>query len=93
LPKLKRNRPALVTYGVQVNPVYDASLSLLKQAAAAGADVIELGMPFSESDGRWARPFRLAAVRRIELPGRHSVKLAGEVRQFSHDDDQTTPLG
>lgn len=42
------NRPALVTYFMGGDPDYDTSLAIMKALPAAGADVIELGMPFSD---------------------------------------------
>jgi tryptophan synthase alpha chain len=47
--KLKEEgRPALVTYMMAGDPDYAASLAILKGLPGAGADVIELGMPFSD---------------------------------------------
>src|SRR5690606_8696390 len=42
------NRPALVTYFMGGDPDYETSLSIMKALPGAGADVIELGMPFSD---------------------------------------------
>jgi len=41
-------RPALVTFVTAGDPDYDTSLAILKALPAAGADVVELGMPFSD---------------------------------------------
>jgi tryptophan synthase alpha chain len=41
-------RAALVTFITAGDPDYDTSLAILKGLPAAGADVIELGMPFSD---------------------------------------------
>ncbi|WP_375566494.1 tryptophan synthase subunit alpha [Oceaniradius stylonematis] len=41
-------RPALVTYIMGGDPDYDTSLSIMKALPEAGADIIELGMPFSD---------------------------------------------
>ena len=47
--KLKaENRPALVTYAMSGDPDYATSLAIMKALPKAGADVIELGMPFSD---------------------------------------------
>lgn len=47
--KLKaENRPALVTYFMGGDPNYETSLAIMKALPKAGADVIELGMPFSD---------------------------------------------
>lgn len=42
------NRPALVTYIMSGDPDLETSQSILEGMAEAGADVIELGMPFSD---------------------------------------------
>ena len=44
----EQNRAALVTYICGGDPNYDVSLSLLQKLPGAGADIIELGMPFSD---------------------------------------------
>jgi tryptophan synthase alpha chain len=41
-------RPALVTYFMGGDPDYETSLGIMKALPEAGADVIELGMPFSD---------------------------------------------
>ncbi len=41
-------RAALVTFVTAGDPGYDTSLKVLKGLPAAGADVIELGMPFTD---------------------------------------------
>lgn len=42
------NRAALVTFITAGDPDYATSLSILKGLPDAGADVIELGMPFTD---------------------------------------------
>ncbi|MGQ0527979.1 MAG: tryptophan synthase subunit alpha [Alphaproteobacteria bacterium] len=42
------DRPALKIFLTAGDPSYDRSLTLLRQAAISGADMIELGMPFSD---------------------------------------------
>lgn len=83
------NRSALVTYICAGDPGYDASLSLLKELPKAGADVIELGMPFSDpmADGP---TIQAAAVRALNA-GQTQLKTLEMVRQFRLE-DQTTPL-
>ena len=41
-------RPALVTYFMAGDPNYDDALEIMKALPEAGADVIELGLPFSD---------------------------------------------
>ena len=46
---LKREgRPALVTYFMGGDPDFETALDIMKALPKAGADVIELGMPFSD---------------------------------------------
>ncbi|MCO2678935.1 tryptophan synthase subunit alpha, partial [Acinetobacter baumannii] len=44
----QENRAALVTFVTAGDPDYASSLEILKGLPAAGADVIELGMPFTD---------------------------------------------
>ena len=44
----KAARPALVTFVTAGDPDYETSLAILKALPAAGADIVELGMPFSD---------------------------------------------
>ncbi|HWM87985.1 MAG TPA: tryptophan synthase subunit alpha [Kofleriaceae bacterium] len=44
----RSRRPALVVYLTQGDPSPEASIDLCERVAAAGADVIELGVPFSD---------------------------------------------
>ena len=44
----QQNRAALVTFVTAGDPDYDTSLAILKGLPGAGADVIELGMPFTD---------------------------------------------
>ena len=44
----QQNRAGLVTFVTAGDPDYDTSLAILKGLPAAGADVIELGMPFTD---------------------------------------------
>ncbi|SDS64649.1 tryptophan synthase, alpha chain [Halopseudomonas sabulinigri] len=85
----KQNRAALVTYICAGDPGYDASLSLLQQLPGAGADIIELGMPFSDpmADGP---TIQAAAVRALDN-GQTQRKTLEMVRAF-RTTDQTTPL-
>ena len=49
MAKLKaEGRPALVTYFMGGDPDYETSLTIMKALPEAGADIIELGMPFSD---------------------------------------------
>ena len=85
----QQNRAALVTFVTAGDPNYDASLAILKGLPAAGADVIELGMPFTDpmADGP---AIQLANIR--ALAGRQNmVKTLQMVREFRQS-EQNTPL-
>ncbi|QLF93679.1 tryptophan synthase subunit alpha [Pseudomonas sp. ABC1] len=85
----QQNRAALVTFITAGDPNYDASLSILKGLPAAGADVIELGMPFTDpmADGP---AIQLANIRALGN-GQNLVKTLQMVREFRQD-EQTTPI-
>ena len=85
----QQNRAALVTFVTAGDPNYDASLAILKGLPKAGADVIELGMPFTDpmADGP---AIQLANIRALE--GRQDLaKTLQMVREFRQD-EQATPL-
>jgi tryptophan synthase alpha chain len=44
----RENRAALVTFAMAGDPDFDASLKILAGLPKAGADIIEIGMPFSD---------------------------------------------
>ena len=44
----REGRAGLVTFITAGDPDYASSLAILKALPAAGADIIELGMPFSD---------------------------------------------
>jgi len=85
----QQNRAALVTFVTAGDPNYDASLAILKGLPAAGADVIELGMPFTDpmADGP---AIQLANIRALE-GGQDLAKTLQMVRAF-REDEQVTPL-
>ena len=63
--KLKaEGRGGLVTFITAGDPDYDTSLSLLKGLPGAGADIVELGMPFSDpmADGPAIKASSLRAL-------------------------------
>lgn len=85
----EQNRAALVTFVTAGDPNYDASLAILKGLPAAGADVIELGMPFTDpmADGP---AIQLANIRALE-GGQDLAKTLQMVREF-REGEQATPL-
>jgi len=80
-------RPALVTFMTAGDPDPATTLALLKALPGAGADVIELGMPFSDpmADG----PAIQAAGLRALKGGQTLVKTLDLVREFRQSDDAT----
>jgi len=85
----KEGRAALVTFIMAGDPDYDASLAILKALPGAGADVIELGMPFTDpmADG----PSIQAAGLRALKAGQTMKRTLALVREFRAADD-TTPI-
>ncbi len=80
-------RAALVTFLMAGDPDADASLEIVKALPAAGADVIELGMPFTDpmADG----PAIQAAGLRALNAGQTLRKTLQMVRDFRKADDAT----
>ncbi|TSE05530.1 tryptophan synthase subunit alpha, partial [Mesorhizobium intechi] len=88
MAKLKtEGRPALVTYFMGGDPDYDTSLSIMKALPAAGSDIIELGMPFSDpmADG----PAIQAAGLRALKGGQTLVKTLKMASEFRAGDNET----
>jgi tryptophan synthase alpha chain len=82
-------RAALVTFTMAGDPDYDASVAILNALPKAGADVIELGMPFTDpmADG----PAIQAAGLRALKAGQNMKKTLAAVREFRAG-DAATPL-
>jgi tryptophan synthase alpha chain len=80
-------RPALVTFVTAGDPDYDTSLAIVRALPKAGADVIELGMPFSDpmADGPAIQASGLRALR----AGQTMAKTLRMVRRFRERNDQT----
>jgi len=83
----KEGRAALVTFIMAGDPDYDTSLAIAKALPKAGADIIELGMPFTDpmADG----PAIQAAGLRALKAGQRMTRTLSLVRDFRKDDDQT----
>ena len=84
-----QNRPALVTYFMGGDPDFDSSFGIMKALAQSGADVIELGMPFSDpmADG----PAIQMAARR-SLQGGQTLQKTLDIAKEFRKDDQDTPI-
>jgi tryptophan synthase alpha chain len=83
----QEGRAALVTYTMAGDPDYESSLAILKALPGAGADVIELGMPFTDpmADG----PAIQAAGLRALKSGQNMKRTLALVREFRRGDDAT----
>ena len=83
----QEGRAALVAFLTAGDPDHATSLAILKAAPAAGADVVELGMPFSDpmADG----PSVQASSQRALKAGETLRKTLELVRTFRSGDDAT----
>jgi len=83
----QEGRAALVTFTMAGDPDYDTSLAIAKALPKAGADVIELGMPFTDpmADGP---AIQAAGVRALKA-GQRMTKTLALVREFRKADDAT----
>ncbi|MDI4660654.1 MULTISPECIES: tryptophan synthase subunit alpha [Cobetia] len=83
------NRAALVTYITAGDPGYDASLATFLGMADAGADVIELGMPFTDpmADGLAIQHATQRALKAGQTMD-HTLAMVSEFRKR----DQDTPI-
>lgn len=80
-------RPALVTFITAGDPDLQTSQALLNALPAAGADVIELGMPFSDPMAEGI-PIQLATQRALKA-GQTMDKTLQMVRDFRKTDPDT----
>jgi len=80
-------RAALVTFIVAGDPDYENSLAIVKALPQAGADLIELGMPFTDpmADGPAIQAAGLRALR----SGQTMKRTLALVREFRGGDDAT----
>jgi tryptophan synthase alpha chain len=86
---MKDGRAALVTFTMAGDPNHDCALAILRALPQAGADVIELGMPFTDpmADG----PAIQAAGLRALKAGQTMKRTLALVREF-RSEDAVTPL-
>lgn len=80
-------RPALVTFITAGDPDLKTSQEVLDALPAAGADVIELGMPFSDPMAEGV-PIQLATQRALKA-GQTMAKTLQMVRDFRKKDNDT----
>lgn len=83
----KLDRAALITFIMAGDPNHEASLAALKALPAAGADIIELGMPFTDpvADG----PVIQKAGERALDAGASMKQTLNMVRVFRQDNNET----
>lgn len=83
----KEGRSGLVTFVTSGDPDYDTSVEILDGLAEAGADLIELGMPFSDpmADG----PAIQVSSQRALRNGMTLTKTIQMVRDYRKKDDET----
>ncbi|HEY5305746.1 MAG TPA: tryptophan synthase subunit alpha [Pseudolabrys sp.] len=83
----QEGRAALVTFTMAGDPDYETSLAIAQALPKAGADVIELGMPFTDpmADGP---AIQAAGVRALKA-GQNMKKTLELVRSFRKSDDAT----
>ena len=86
--KLKaQGRSALVTFVTAGDPNFDTAMEIVNGLPAAGADIIELGMPFTDpmADGP---AIQAASLRALET-GHNMHKTLDMVRAFRQNDNET----
>jgi tryptophan synthase alpha chain len=85
----ERHRAALVTFVTAGDPDYETSLKIIKGLPGAGADIIELGMPFTDpmADGPAIQAAGLRALRN----GQTMDRTLSLVRAF-READRGTPI-
>jgi tryptophan synthase alpha chain len=83
----KQGRSAFITFLMAGDPDLDTSLAIIKALPKAGADVIEIGMPFTDpmADGPAIQASGLRALK----AGMTLKKTLALVRDFRADDDAT----
>jgi tryptophan synthase alpha chain len=83
----KQGRSAFITFLMGGDPDPKTSLEIIKALPKAGADIIEIGMPFTDpmADG----PAIQAAGLRALKAGQRMTKTLAMVREFRKDDNET----
>lgn len=84
-----QNRAAFIPFVMGGDPDFDSSLELMKALPEAGADIIEIGMPFSDpmADGPAVQASSLRA-----LQGGQTLRKTLQLARHFRETDQTTPL-
>ncbi|NNL18544.1 MAG: tryptophan synthase subunit alpha [Boseongicola sp.] len=84
-----KGQKAFVTYVMAGDPDFDTSLEIVRGLPAAGVDVIELGLPFTDpmADGA---TIQLAGQRALE--GGMTLQRTLELARAFRENDDTTPI-
>lgn len=79
----RQNRAALIPFFVVGDPDFDTSLALVKAAIDAGADILELGIPFSDpiADGPTIQKADIRAAR-SGMNVRRAMEFIRQVKQY-----------
>ncbi len=79
-----RDRAALIPFFVLGDPDYDTSLAVIKTAIDAGADILELGIPFSDpiADGPTIQKADIRALN-AGMTCRRALDLIGEIKAYA----------
>ena len=85
----ERGQKAFVAYVMAGDPDFETSLEVVKGLPAAGVDIIELGLPFTDpmADGP---TIQLAGQRALE--GKMTLDRTLEMARLFREADQTTPI-
>ena len=80
----KQKKKGLITFITAGDPNYDASLEILKKLPEAGADIIEIGMPFTDpmADGPGIQASYLRALEAGHTL-KKTIQLVKEFREFN----------
>ena len=80
----KQKKKGLITFVTAGDPNYDASLEILKKLPEAGADIIEIGMPFTDpmADGPGIQASYLRALEAGQTL-KKTIQLVKEFREFN----------
>jgi tryptophan synthase alpha chain len=83
----KSRRPAFVPFVTAGDPDFETSFEIVQKLPAAGADIVEIGIPFSDpmADG----PINQASYLRALKSGMTLAKILDLVRRFRKSDDKT----
>jgi len=83
----KSRRPAFVPFVTAGDPDFETSFEIVQKLPASGADIIEIGIPFSDpmADG----PINQASYLRALKGGMTLAKILDLVRRFRKSDDKT----